>query len=417
MKLSTKRGTLVINGVLAVLLLGGIAAAWASLGGDSSAGAAPLTTRVTRGTVLASVSASGSVESARTRALSFGTNGTVETVLVETGDRVKKGQVLARLDDTAARESLEAAKASLDAADDADTSTASGYSQYINARNAYRSAKRALAGTVLKAPFGGIVTAVNGSEGGPSGGSGGSSSQSGQSQSSAQSQSQSQGGSTGFVEIADPARLQIVGNFTEADVTRIKTGQTAVVTFDALTGVTAAGKVSVIDPQPQTNNNVVQYAVTVSLTGVPSSVRLGQTATVQVTVGKADDVLTVASSAVTTAGGQALVTVLENGRQVVRRVEAGLKGDTTTEIKSGLQEGDQVVRPQATTVGGGGGFQFPGGGGGFGRGFGGGAGAGAGGGPGGGAGGGPGGGAGGGPGGGAGGGAGGGGRGGGGGGR
>ncbi|GAA4211933.1 efflux RND transporter periplasmic adaptor subunit [Microbispora amethystogenes] len=376
MKLSTKRGTLVINGVLAVLLLGGIAAAWASLGGDSSAGAAPLTTRVARGTVLASVSASGSVESARTRALSFGTNGTVRDVLVETGDRVKKGQVLARLDDTAARESLEAAKASLDAADDADTSTASGYSQYINARNAYRSAKRALAGTVLKAPFAGIVTAVNGSEGGSSGGgSGGSSSQSGQSQSSAQSQ----GGSTGFVEIADPARLQIVGNFTEADVTRIKTGQTATVTFDALTGVTAAGKVSVIDPQPQTNNNVVQYAVTVSLTGVPSSVRLGQTATVRVTVGKADDVLTVASSAVTTAGGQALVTVLENGRQVVRRVEAGLKGDTTTEIKSGLQEGDQVVRPQATTTGGGGGFQFPGGGGGFGRGFGGGAGGGAGG--------------------------------------
>ncbi|WP_405087254.1 efflux RND transporter periplasmic adaptor subunit [Microbispora sp. NBC_01389] len=380
MKLSTKRRTLVINGVLVVLLLGGIAAAWASLGGDSSAGAAPPTTRVTRGTVLASVSASGSVESARTRALSFGTNGTVRTVLVETGDRVKKGQVLARLDDTAARESLEAAKASLDAADAADTSTASGYSQYISARNAYRSAKRALAGTVLKAPFAGVVTAVNGSEGGSSGGSGGSSSQSGQSQSS----SQSQGASTGFAEIADPARLRIVGNFTEADVTRIKTGQAATVTFDALTGVTAAGKVSVIDPQPQTNNNVVQYAVTVALTGVPSSVRLGQTATVQVTVGTADDVLTVASSAVTTAGGQTLVTVLENGRQVVRRVETGLKGDTTTEIKSGLQEGDQVVRPQATTTGGGGGIQFPGGGGGFGRGFGGGAGGSAGGGAGGG---------------------------------
>ncbi|GLW26143.1 RND transporter [Microbispora amethystogenes] len=374
-KLSTKRRTLVINGVLVVLLLGGIAAAWASLGGDSSAGAAPLTTRVTRGTVLASVSASGSVESARTRALSFGTNGTVEAVLVETGDKVRKGQVLARLDDTAARESLEAAKASLDAADDADTSTASGYSQYISARNAYRSAKRALAGTVLKAPFAGVVTAVNGAEGGSSGGSGASSSQTGQ----GQSQSQSQGASAGFVEIADPARLRIVGDFTEADVTRIRTGQTATVTFDALTGVTAAGKVSVIDPQPQTNNNVVQYAVTVTLTGVPSSVRLGQTATVQVTVGKADDVLTVASSAVTTAGGQSLVTVLENGRQVVRRVEAGLKGDTTTEIKSGLQEGDQVVRPQATTTGGGGGIQFPGGGGGFGRGFGGGAGGGAGG--------------------------------------
>lgn len=373
MKLSTKRRTLIVNGVLVVLLLGGIAAAWASVGGDSSRdGAVPLTTRVTRGTVLASVSASGSVESARTRALDFGTNGTVESVLVESGDKVKKGQVLARIDDTAAQESLEAAKASLDAAEEADTSTASGYSQYINARNAYRSAKRAVAGTVIKAPFAGVVTAVNGAVGGSSGGSGGGSggsSQGGLGQ--AQGGSAASGGSGGFIDIADPARLQIVGDFTEADVSRIKVGQAATVSFDALPGVTAAGKVTVVDPQPQTNNNVVQYAVTISLTEVPSTVRLGQTATAQVTVGKADDVLTVASSAVTTAGGQTTVTVLENGRQVVKRVEVGLKGDTTTEIKSGLQEGDQVVRPQASTAGGGGGIQLPGGGG-FGRGFGGG---------------------------------------------
>ncbi|MEU6430194.1 biotin/lipoyl-binding protein [Microbispora sp. NPDC046973] len=376
MKLSTKRRTLIINGVLVILLLGGIAAAWASVGGGSSGdGAAPLTTRVTRGTVLASVSASGSVESARTRALDFGTSGTVESVLVESGDKVKKGQVLARIDDTAARESLEAARASLDAAEEADTSTASGYSQYISARNAYRSAKRALAGTVIKAPFAGVVTAVNGAVGGSSGASGGSggSAQGGQGQSqSGSAGSGGTGGSGGFIEIADPAHLRIVGNFTEADVSRIKVGQAATVSFDALAGVTAAGKVTVVDPQPQTNNNVVQYAVTTSLTDVPSTVRLGQTATVQVTVGKADDVLTVASSAVTTAGGQTTVTVLENGRQVVKRVEAGLKGDTTTEIKSGLQEGDQVVRPQASTTGGGGGIQFPAGGGGFGRGFGGG---------------------------------------------
>ncbi|TQS25386.1 efflux RND transporter periplasmic adaptor subunit [Microbispora sp. KK1-11] len=372
MKLSTKRRTLIINGVLVVLLLGGIAAAWASVGGDSSGnGAAPLTTRVTRGTVLASVSASGSVESARTRALDFAANGTVESVLVESGDKVKKGQVLARIDDTAARESLEAAQASLDAAEEADTSTASGYSQYISARNAYRSAKRALAGTVIKAPFAGVVTAVNGAVGGSSGASGGSggSSQGGQAQSqSGSAGSSGTGGSSGFIEIADPVHLRIVGNFTEADVSRIKVGQAATVSFDALTGVTAAGKVTVVDPQPQTNNNVVQYAVTISLTDVPSTVRLGQTATVQVAVGKADDVLTVASSAITTAGGQTTVTVLENGKQVVKRVEVGLKGDTTTEIKSGLQEGDQVVRPQASTTGGGGGIQFPGGGGGFGRG-------------------------------------------------
>ncbi|GAA4569991.1 efflux RND transporter periplasmic adaptor subunit [Planotetraspora kaengkrachanensis] len=384
MKLSTKRRALIINGVLGVLLLGGVGVAWASLGNDSSNEAAPLTTRVTRATVSSTVSASGSVASSRTRSLDFGTSGTVESIAVETGDKVKKGRVLARLDDTAAQESLDAAKAALDAADAGDTSTASGYSQYISARNSYRSAERAVAGTEIKAPFAGTIVAVNGSEGGPSGGSGGGTSSSGSSggSGSGAGAGASSGGSSsasgtsstgsGFIEIADPARLQIVGQFTEADVTKLKLGQAATVTFDALTGVTATGKVSVIDPQPQTNNNVVQYAVTISLSDVPKTVRLGQTANVQVTVATADDALAVANAAVTTAGGRSTVRVLENGKQVVKPVEIGVKGDTLTEIKSGLQEGDQVVRTLPTTTGTGGGFQFPGGGG-FGGGGGGGA--------------------------------------------
>ncbi|GAA0978658.1 macrolide transporter subunit MacA [Acrocarpospora macrocephala] len=349
-KLSTKRRALIVNLLLGGLLLGGVAAAYASLGSGSPAGAAPLTTPVTRGSVVASVSASGAVESARTRSLTFGTNGTVESIRVEPGDKVKKGAVLARLDDTAARESLEATKASLDAAEDADTSTASGYSQYINARNSYRAAKRALNATVIKAPYAGTVTAVNGTVGGSSGGSSGGTAGAG-----AQSDT-----STGFIELADTTALRIVGQFTEADVTRLKVGQTATVTFDALTGVSASGKVTVIDPQPQTNNNVVQYAATVSLSEVPSTVRLGQTASVQVIIETVDDVLTLPSALITTAGGQSSVTLLNNGQQVRTRVEVGVKGDAATEIVSGLKEGDQVVRPTTTTTTGGG-LQLPGG--------------------------------------------------------
>jgi macrolide-specific efflux system membrane fusion protein len=99
---------------------------------------------------------------------------------------------------------------------------------------------------------------------------------------------------------------------------------------------------------------------------VPKTVRLGQTTSVQVIVAKADDVLTVPTSAVRTAGGQNTVIVLENGQQVTKRVEIGVKGDSTTEIKSGLNEGDQVVRTTTTsTTGQSGGFPgggFPGGG-------------------------------------------------------
>lgn len=349
MKSSTKRRTLLVNGVLAVLLVAGAGVAYSSLGtGREAAATAGPTTPVTRATVTAAVSASGAVESARTRALNFGATGTVRKIYVSPGDKVKKGQVLARLDDTAAREGVTAAKASLDAAADGDTDTASGYAQYVSARNTYRQARRTLAGTVIKAPFAGTVTAVNGTVGGSSGASssgssGGASGGAGGGGGGGAGTSSSSSG-TGFIELADPKRLQIVGEFTEADVTRLKVGQEATFTFDALTGVTARGKVSLIDPVARTSNNVVRYAVTIAMTDPPAAVRLGQTTTVRVVVDEAENVLAVPTSAITTAGGQSTVTVLENGVEVRRRVEVGVRGDALTEIRSGLNEGDQVVR-------------------------------------------------------------------------
>ncbi|MFI7534287.1 efflux RND transporter periplasmic adaptor subunit [Streptosporangium sp. NPDC049376] len=372
-----------MNGTLAVLLLGGVGIAFSSLGGSTSssadatsaAGGAARAVTVTRSTVTASVSASGAVESAQARSLGFGTNGTVKKIYVEVGDKVRKGQILARLDDSAARESLDAAAAALDSADD-DTSTAALYAQYVNARNTYRAAGRTVAATVIKAPFAGTVTAVNGTVGGPA--SGGSASSSGSSGSSGSSTGSSGGSSrtasgstgtssTGFVELADTRKLQLVGTFTESDITKLKIGQSAAVTFDALPGVTATGKVTQIQPTAATSNNVVQYPVTISFVQVPTEIRLGQTATVKVAVGQAENVLAVPSTVVTTTGGRSTVTVLRNGAQTPVQVEVGVRGDTLTEITSGLAEGDQVVRPAATGTNQQGGFPGLGGGGGGGN--------------------------------------------------
>ncbi|MBB6343581.1 macrolide-specific efflux system membrane fusion protein [Nonomuraea muscovyensis] len=350
MKVSTRRGrALITNGALAVLLLGGAVFANTRLGADRAAGeVVPRTVAAARGTVTASVSASGAVESARTRALSFGTTGTVEQVHVKAGDEVRKGAILATLDDAAARENLSAAGATYRSAVEDGTSTARLYAAYVKARNAYREAQRTLDGTVLRAPFGGTVTAVNGSVGGSSGGSSG-----GQAQTSGGQQS-GQAGASGFVELADTARLRLVGGFTEADAGRLKLGQAATVTFDALPGVTAAGKVSQIEPVAATSDNVVTYPVTISLAEVPEQVRLGQTATVQVVVGRAENVVTVPSAAISTSGGQSTVTLLIDGRQVETPVRIGVRSASLTEITSGVSEGDLLVppTPTGTTTGG-----------------------------------------------------------------
>ncbi|MFI7639806.1 efflux RND transporter periplasmic adaptor subunit [Nonomuraea sp. NPDC049400] len=355
------------NGALVVLLLGGGVLAYSQLGTGQAAGeTAVRTVTASRGSVVASVSASGAVTSSKSRALSFGTTGTVEKIYVKAGDKVSKGDILARLDDDAAQESLAAAKATYDGAVDEGTSTAQLYASYIKARNAYREAQRTVAATVLKAPFKGTITAVNGSVGGSSSGTGsGSGTSSGTGQSTGQaSGSGSAGGqsSGGFIELADTGKLQLVGTFTESDVGKLKQGQEATVTFDALPGVSATGKVTQIEPVASTSNNVVQYPVTVTFTKVPSQVRLGQTATVEVVVGQADDVITVPSTAVSTSGGQTTVTLLENGRQTRTPVQVGVQGTSLTEIKSGVSEGDQIVPPVTTTNTTGGNLRFGGGG-------------------------------------------------------
>ncbi|ETK30853.1 hypothetical protein MPTA5024_38190, partial [Microbispora sp. ATCC PTA-5024] len=69
-----------------------------------------------RGTVTSYVSAAGNTVDDGVRDLAFGAEGTVEKVYVKPGDKVEKGQVLARVDDTVAREDYDAAKAALAAA-------------------------------------------------------------------------------------------------------------------------------------------------------------------------------------------------------------------------------------------------------------------------------------------------------------
>lgn len=380
---------MLLNGALALLLAAGAGIAYVSLRDDAGASSPGRIVRVSRGTVVSSVSASGSVASANSRDLAFGTSGTVDTIKVQVGDKVKKGQLLATLDDASARDSLQSAQAALTAAEAGDTTTAAGYSSYVQAKASYDSAQREVDGTALTAPFSGTIIAVNGSVGGSSSGSGSSSASSGSSGSSGAStgggggsgggggggsggasgstgsSSGSSGSSgSGFMTIADTSKLDIKGEFTESDVAKVKKGQQASVTFDAMRGTQASGKVTAIDQTSTTSNNVVQYGVTVALTDPPSGLRIGATATVQVTISRADNVLYVPTAAVRTAGGQSTVTVLSKGKQVTRTVQTGAQGDQGTEIRSGLNEGDQVVI--ATTGTGGTGFPtggFPGGGG------------------------------------------------------
>ncbi|WFE37372.1 efflux RND transporter periplasmic adaptor subunit [Micromonospora sp. WMMD998] len=374
------RPPVAVNAALALLLLGGGYWAWSSVTGDSAAqvepGRSARSVVVSRGTVTATVTADGSIESATTASAGFVTAGTVTDIRVRVGQTVKKGQLLATVDPAAAERALKLARANLDAAENAldraraaDGDTSSAENAVTQAELAVDEAEAGVAGTRLAAPMAGTVVAVNGTVGSSSGGGstgnpgGGSPGGSGGQQDAGTSST-----ATGFVDLADLTHLQVSAAVAEADATRLKSGQTATVTWNALSGARAAGKVTAIDPQATTSNNVVTYGVTIGLGELPVGAKPGQTVTVSVVTGTAQDVLLVNSTAVSGSGDRHTVTVVTETGEETRRVQVGLAGNQAYEITSGLAEGERVVLPESSAgtgnTGGGprGGANLPGGG-------------------------------------------------------
>jgi HlyD family secretion protein len=95
-----RKRTWFIIGLVIVLIIGGVVVAMNSQRGAPQSAALANTQlgRVTQATLLSTVDSSGSVLPESEVTLSFGTSGTVSKVNVATGDRVKKGAVLAELD-------------------------------------------------------------------------------------------------------------------------------------------------------------------------------------------------------------------------------------------------------------------------------------------------------------------------------
>jgi macrolide-specific efflux system membrane fusion protein len=153
------------------------------------------------------------------------------------------------------------------------------------------------------------------------------------------------------MQIANLGKMEVDADFAEADATKLTTGMPARVTWNALTGATATGKVTSIDPTATTSNNVVSYGVVVDLTTLPKGIRIGQSTNVVVATATKANVLGVPSAAVTGAGANGVVTVYANGTTHRQLVGIGLVGDTLTEITSGLQAGDEVVLPTVTSSG------------------------------------------------------------------
>lgn len=144
-------------------------------------------------------------------------------------------------------------------------------------------------------------------------------------------------------KVIDPRALEVKANVTQEDYPLLKPGQSAQVFFDARPDVTAQGKVDRIVPQLVQGESPT-YDIYISLDDVPDGLADGMTADTNVTIESRPGVLCLPRSVVhASADNKAEVQVWNGAATESRQVTTGLRGDANIEILSGLGEGEQVV--------------------------------------------------------------------------
>jgi macrolide-specific efflux system membrane fusion protein len=331
-----------------IALAGAVVVAAAAVGGwalarpDESAATTTITATATVGTIRQTVAASGTLAPAQRADLTFQVSGTVTTVPVAVGDKVAKGATVATIDDTDLQAAVDAAQASVSAAEDqvdaargsTSAQVASAAAQLAAAQSSLARAKASLAGATLSSPIAGTVAAVSIAAGDPVGsgssGSDGSGSTSGDT-------------STAQVVVISTSAWVVNASVGASDLASVKKGLQVDITPDG-SSQRVFGTVSSVGIMASTGSSgAATFPVVIKVTGSPTGLYAGGTVNAAIVVKQVDNVLTVPSAALTSEGDATYVTVAKNGKETKTKVVIGTVYGASTEITSGLSEGDQVV--------------------------------------------------------------------------
>ena len=147
------------------------------------------------------------------------------------------------------------------------------------------------------------------------------------------------------ITASDSMQVQI--SVTELDILSVEAGQAVSVQLDAIDGQSFEGIVEKTADSGTNNGGSTKYAVNIS---IPRDKKMleGMSATAVITVGSAENVVTIPSDALQERGGSTFVyTSDENGELGGKtEVETGLSNGTLVEIVSGLTQGQTVYYRQ-----------------------------------------------------------------------
>src|ERR1700688_2449278 len=343
------RRRLIVGGVVLALLVGGVLLA-TSRGAAKSDGkdtnVPPLVTVITprQGSVMSTVSLTGQISAQNDMPIGVeGDGGRISAVLVEPGDRVHKGQVLARLNPLTAQSQVDSAAASLDELKAAAATAQAEYARAERARDSFsaeeferrrtsaltaqakvKAAEAQLSGaqtlwqrTTVVAPNDGIVLTRTAEVG-----------------------QIATSGVTVLFHLANRGEIEMRGQVAEQDMPRLKAGQSAQVRLDGV-AEPFTGKVwqvgATIDPVSR------QGMVRIALPAADQNLRPGAFARAEIQTGAATGVIVPQTAILSDEQGSYTLIVGAGDRVERRAVKIGGAHSDGLIVSSGLNGDERVV--------------------------------------------------------------------------
>ncbi|BDA77497.1 RND transporter [Leptospira kobayashii] len=275
---------------------------------------------VKRGDLKVFVRASGTVQPQNRLEIKPPIAGRIESVLLEEGNTVSKGRILAWMSSTERAALLDAARAK-------------GASELKEWEDLYKP-------TPVMAPLKGLVIANNIRTG--------------------QTVTQQD-----ILFVLSDALL-VQAKVDETDLARVKKGQKALLTIDSFPAEPVLGFVSHIAYEAVTENNVTVYSVEVKPSRVPEFFRSGMSSTVDFIFAEESNILLIPNESILKENGQSFVYTPNPEKESLpskKKIEIGLSDEGFTQVKDGLSEGEiiliQKIAPKTKQPQSGGPFQSP----------------------------------------------------------
>ena len=319
---------------------------------------------VVRRDIVVSVQAAGTLQPDTTVEVKSKASGEISQIMVETGQEVRRGELMVSIDPRTARNTMaqaqarfEVAKATLTNArsqkrrsDELYASQSITQTEHEAAQLAYanavadsvstdvevENARIQLEDTDVRAPISGTIIEKNVERGQV-----------------ISSPTRDVGGGTVLLRMADLSLVQVRTLVDETDVGKIRAGLAATVTVDAYPNRPFEGTVLKIEPLATVNQNVTMFPVIVRIQNKGGLLRPGMNAEVEIHVGRRDSVLAIPNSALRTTrdvGSAAMVLGLDPDVVTQQLAQAAQDSARTTTAGAGSARPTDTTKKAAGNV-------------------------------------------------------------------